>query len=153
MNCWLQEHKSGITWKHAEDTTEIHRTLLPALHIHNRPRANRPTKAGHHESWTRGPQGVHRPKMGPNRLNRGLAEPMGRPNPNWGGSGPTFAGALIYPLIHSMAVPTASILENGWNRPISAIKGASLTPSQHTPPRSNTTIPRCSRVVLVGVGT
>ena len=33
-----------------------------------------------------------------------------------------------------MVVPTASILENGWNRPISAIKGVSLTPSQHTPP-------------------
>ena len=33
----LQGHKSGIAWKHTEDTTEIHRTSLSALHIQKRP--------------------------------------------------------------------------------------------------------------------
>ena len=37
VNCWLQGYKSGITWKHTKDTIEMHRTSLPALHIHKTP--------------------------------------------------------------------------------------------------------------------
>src|SRR6185369_11325413 len=36
------------------------------------------------------PQGVHRPKMGPDGLRKGSAEPLGCPTHYWAQSGPSF---------------------------------------------------------------
>ena len=55
---------------------------------------------------TWGPQGVHRPKMGPDSLRKGPAEPLGRPTPFWAQSGPTFScSSLVHPLRRSRMVP------------------------------------------------
>ena len=37
----------------------------------------------HPQANTGSPQGVHRPKMGPDGLRKGSAEPLGRPTPYW----------------------------------------------------------------------
>jgi len=48
----------------------------------------------HPQANTGSPQGVHRPKMGPDGLRKGSAEPLGRPTPYWAQSGPSFSCKL-----------------------------------------------------------
>ena len=60
----------------------------------------------HPHANTGSPQGVHRPKMGPDGLRKGPAEPLGRPTPFWAQSGPTFScSSLVHPLRRSRMVP------------------------------------------------
>ena len=48
----------------------------------------------HPHANTGSPQGVHRPKMGPNSLRKGSAEPLGRPTAYWAQSGTSFSCKL-----------------------------------------------------------
>ena len=48
----------------------------------------------HPQANTGSPQGVHRPKMGPDGLRKGSAEALGRPTPYWAQSGPSFSCKL-----------------------------------------------------------
>ena len=60
----------------------------------------------HPQANTRSPQGVHRPKMEPDGLRKGPAEPLGRLTPFWAQSGPTFScSPLAHPLRWSRMVP------------------------------------------------
>ena len=60
----------------------------------------------HPHANTGSPQGVHRPKMGPDGLIKGPAEPLGRPTPFWAQSGPTFScSPPAHPLRRSQMVP------------------------------------------------
>ena len=76
---------------------KTHRRSCPASHLQKRPTwQSKPTNQALAPTYlTKGPQGVHRPKMGPNRLRRGSAHPWVRPNPEKGSLGPSFAGALL----------------------------------------------------------
>ena len=60
----------------------------------------------HPHANTGSPQGVHRPKMGPNALRKGSAKPLGRPTPYWAQSGPSFSCKLpLRPLRRLQMVP------------------------------------------------
>ena len=58
------------------------------------------TFRGHPQDNTESPQGVHRPKMGPDGLRKGSAEPLGRPTPYWAQSGPSFSCKLPSHSLH-----------------------------------------------------
>ena len=80
-------------------------------------------------------------KMGPTWQCLGReAAPRGQPNHWFGRNIPEavqvhFGGKIL--LILLKAVPSVSISNSGGNRPLWAIKGASLTPSTHTTKLSN----------------
>ena len=60
----------------------------------------------HPQANTGSPQGVHRPKMGPDGLRKGSVEPLGRPTHYWAQSGPSFPCKLLpRPLRRLQMVP------------------------------------------------
>ena len=131
MNCWLQGHKSGITWKHAEDTTEIHKTSLLRYTSKRGPFdiENWRTKPRHRHTQVGGPPGSVQDERRRERRHPMVGRTPGSPEPLLAPTGPIFGGKND--LINIRRFPYVSIFIPGRNWPPWAIKGASLTPS-HT---------------------
>ena len=131
MNCWLQGHKSGITWKHAEDTIEIHKTSL--LHYTSKRGPfdieNWCTKPWHRHTQVRGPPGSVQDARRREGRHSWAGRTTGSAGPTLAPNRPSFGGKND--LIYIRRFPYVSIFISGGNRPPWAIKGASLTPS-HT---------------------
>ena len=127
----LQAHKSGITWKHAEDTTAIYKTLQLVLHIKKRPIWHRKltNKAPAPTYTSGGPPGSVQDARRREGRHSWAGRTTGSAGPTLAPNRPSFGGKND--LIYIRRFPYVSIFISGGNRPPWAIKGASLTPS-HT---------------------
>ena len=93
----------------------------------------------HPHANTGSPQGVHRPKMGPDDLRKGPAEPLGRSTPFWAQSGPTFSySPLAHPLRRSRMVPPRKMRRRSTLR---GLYKEEESPPFNTPPSCRTCAP------------